>query len=143
MVLTTSPLRDDLAVTLDGTQTLWRELDGARVLLTGGTGFMGCWLLEAICHAATRWQVDVRVDVLSRHPEKLAAVAPHLAAHPCVTSVAGDITTGRLPQHAYSHVIHAAIQTNVALTEPSAREVFESSVSGTPHVLDLCAARGV
>ena len=136
-------LRDDLATALHGSEELWRSLDGAQMLLTGGTGFVGCWLLEAFCHAVDQWGIDARIDVASRNPAKLAEVAPHLASHRAVRTVRADVTTGMLPELPYTHVIHAAIQTNVALTEPSALEIFDSSVVGTRHVLDLCARQGV
>ncbi|MGF6569904.1 nucleoside-diphosphate-sugar epimerase [Paraburkholderia sp. GAS333] len=144
----TSPLADDLAAVLGGSETLWRELDGARVLITGGTGFVGCWLLEAALWARAQYGIEVRIDVLARRPERLAEIAPHLARDPSVRLVRGDIRNGDLPADAgdgahYTHVIHAATETNVALDNPPPLAAFDASVTGTRHVLDLCGRNAV
>lgn len=154
----TSPLADDLAAVLHGSESLWRELDGAHVLITGGTGFVGCWLLEAALWAQAHYRVDLRIDVLARRPERLATIAPHLAAARAVRLVRGDIRNGGLPSpdagqavagsHAfsdtrYTHVIHAATETNVALDNPPPLAAFDASVTGTRHVLDLCQRHAV
>lgn len=147
-----SPLADDLVAVLGDSEPLWRELDGARVLITGGTGFVGCWLLEAALWARARYRVDFRIDVLARRPERLATIAPHLAADPAIRLVRGDIRNGDLQlgsEHAingsrdfcggpYTHVIHAATETNVALDNPAPLAAFDASVAGTRHILDLC-----
>jgi dTDP-glucose 4,6-dehydratase len=154
-----SPLADDLAAVLDGSESLWRELDGAHVLITGGTGFVGCWLLEAALWARARYGVDFRIDILARRPQRLAEVAPHLAAARLVRLVRGDIRSGDLPrdarhagaavdaadarQLAYTHVIHAATETNVALDNPPPLAAFDASVAGTRHVLNLCERNAV
>lgn len=152
-----SPLADDLSAVLDGSEPLWRELNEAHVLITGGTGFVGCWLLEAALWARARYNVALRIDILARRPERLAAIAPHLVADPAVRLVRGDVRTGDLSlvesggaadvdvddsrqvaQVAYTHVIHAATETNVALDNPPPLAAFDASVIGTRHVLDLC-----
>jgi nucleoside-diphosphate-sugar epimerase len=156
-----SPLADDLAFVLRDSEPLWHELDGAHVLITGGTGFVGCWLLEAALWAREQFHLDLRIDVLARHPERLAAVAPHLAAAPGLRLVRGDIRHGDLPASAasaiaaggkavgidhrahYTHVIHAATETNVALDNPPPLAAFDASVMGTRHVLDLCQREAV
>jgi nucleoside-diphosphate-sugar epimerase len=166
-----SPLADDLAFVLKDSASLWRELDGARILITGGTGFVGCWLLEAALWAREQFRVDLRIDVLARHPERLAGIAPHLAAAPGIRLVRGDIRNGDLPDGAasviaasgetglhdgcpgdqlrdhrfdhYTHVIHAATETNVALDNPPPLAAFDASVTGTRHVLDLCEREAV
>jgi FlaA1/EpsC-like NDP-sugar epimerase len=47
-------LADDLDRVLAQTAGLWDDLRGARILLTGGTGFFGCWLLETLLRANER-----------------------------------------------------------------------------------------
>ena len=44
----TNRLAHDLDNILGRTEPLWQELRGQRILITGATGFVGCWLLEDV-----------------------------------------------------------------------------------------------
>ncbi len=46
---TTNRLAHDLDNILGRTESLWSELRGERFLITGATGFFGCWLLRKFC----------------------------------------------------------------------------------------------
>jgi len=50
--VTRTPL-EDLDDVVRQTADVWSLLDGATVLLTGATGFVGTWVLEALSHART------------------------------------------------------------------------------------------
>jgi len=65
--------RADLDAVLERSAPLWRELDGERLFVTGGTGFMGAWLLESLVHARDRLGLDLRAVVLSRAPDRFRA----------------------------------------------------------------------
>src|SRR4051812_38890648 len=69
----------------------WQAFAGQRVFVAGGTGFVGCWLLELLLHANERFDLRMRLSVLSREPARFIEKAPHLAADPAVTLLAGDI----------------------------------------------------
>ena len=61
-----NPLASDLDEVLDRTRGLWAELSGARILLTGGTGFFGCWLLESFAWVHERLNLGATTTVVTR-----------------------------------------------------------------------------
>ena len=75
-------LEQDLDDVLQQAAPVWSELRGARLFITGGTGFIGCWLLESLRHADQRLDLGVRATVLTRDPQAFRQKAPHLADHP-------------------------------------------------------------
>jgi hypothetical protein len=124
----------DVAALLDRTAPLWRGLADARLFVTGGTGFFGVWLLEALVAANRRFELDCRVTVLSRDPGRFAAQAPALAADPAIALVAGDVLDFPFPAGPLTHVIHAATQASAA------RWFCPSARTASPKAL-WCAAR--
>ncbi|WCM29051.1 NAD-dependent epimerase/dehydratase family protein [Sphingomonas sp. QA11] len=127
---------------LDAVQTalapLWPRLEGARIFMTGGTGFIGRWMLEAL----NRADIDIDVTILSRDPGAFATRVPHLARR--FRFVAGDVISFVPPECRFTHVIHAATDASAALNANDPRLMFDTIVTGTRRALDLaveCGAR--
>ena len=74
-----NPLAEDLDHVLAYTGDIWPELRGARLFLTGGTGFFGCWLLESFAWACDRLGLNATATVLTRSPQAFHRKSPHLA----------------------------------------------------------------
>lgn len=136
-------LQHDLDAVLAQTAGVWPTLAGARLFITGGTGFIGRWLLESCCHADRRLRLGLRITVLTRDPQGFAARAPHLAGHPGLRMLAGDVTSFEDEAGDYTHAIHAATDASAWLNEHDPRQMFATVVDGTRRVLDFCVARGV
>lgn len=113
----------------------WPQLRGARIFMTGGTGFIGRWMLEALAQS----DCDAELVLLSRDPDAFAARAPHLARR--FQLVAGDITNFAAPAGRYTHIIHAATDASAALNADDPRRMFDTIVTGTRRVLDLAVER--
>jgi nucleoside-diphosphate-sugar epimerase len=137
---TTNRLTPDLDGILARTEPLWQELRGQRILITGATGFFGCWLLESFAWANLRLGLHAHAVGLSRHPGRLAEKAPHLAQDPAITLHAADVRHGDFPHGAFSHVIHAATDASAKLNAEAPLVMFDTVVEGTRRTLQFAIA---
>ncbi|WP_336486656.1 NAD-dependent epimerase/dehydratase family protein [Methylobacterium nigriterrae] len=134
-------LRHDLDAALERVESALLELNGASLLLTGGTGFFGGWLLALLSHARARLALKFKVTVLSRRPGDYLARAPMHVDLSLVDVVGGDVRDVELPGRRFSHVIHAATDTR-ADAEREPMELIGAIIDGTRHVLDVARACG-
>src|ERR1700678_2099797 len=81
------------------------ELAGARIFITGGTGFIGCWLLESFAWANERLDLGAQALVLTRNFEAFQKKAPHLANRADIGFHIGDVRDFKFPSGQFSHVI--------------------------------------
>ncbi len=133
---------DDLAHILTRTRDLWPELRGARIFLTGGTGFFGHWILESLLHANQACDLGASVTVLTRNADRFRANSPHLAHSPAVILLEGDIRSFTFPSEPHTHVIHAATDSGGQPFGRPAYELAESILEGTRHTLRFALATG-
>jgi nucleoside-diphosphate-sugar epimerase len=137
-----NPLARDLEHVLDHTGEVWADLAGARIFLTGGTGFFGCWLLESFTWAVDRLGLDAAITVLTRAPRAFREKAPHLAGHRAVKLACGDIRSFEFPRGGFTHVIHGATAASAALNQGEPLEMLDTIVEGTRRALDFAEACG-
>lgn len=115
---------------------LWERLRGARIFVTGGSGFVGRWLLESLLLADARRELGCLALVLTRNPERLLNEAPHLSGLPQLSFRRGDIRDFEFPPGTFTHMIHGAA--DAAL--PDEAETLETITGGTARLLE-CARR--
>jgi nucleoside-diphosphate-sugar epimerase len=133
----TNRLSTDLDSILARTEPLWRDLRGERILITGATGFFGCWLLESFAWANRRLNLGAHAVALSRHPNTLAVKAPHLAADAAITLHTADICRDNFPSGRFTHVIHAAAEASARLNAEAPLVMFDTIVEGTRRALEF------
>jgi len=134
-------LPEDLAL-LVGSRQQWDPLRGARVLLTGGTGFVGRWLVSAFVHANREHRLDARLELLTRDPGTFTQACPELADDDAVALVQGDVRTVDLAGVQCTHVIHGATPSDARMNEERSEEMLEIIETGTRRMLDLGSRRG-
>lgn len=130
----------DLEHVLRHTEGVWDGFRGGRLFVTGGTGFVGKWLLHSFLHANDRLGLGAQAVVLSRNPAAFAASQPGLATHPAIRMWRGDVRDFDWPQGEFSHAIHAAIDVAATATP---LDTFDVAVEGTRRVLDFCRERPI
>lgn len=103
-------LEQDRSHILAQTEGLWDDLRGERIFITGGTGFVGSWLLDAFCAANRAHALNARAVVLTRDPERFRRREPELGNDPAVELLQGDGTSFVFPAGEFAFVIHAAVE---------------------------------
>ena len=132
----------DLDHILEHTSQIWEEVRGQNVFITGGTGYFGCWLLESFTSANDRLNLDAKVTVLSRNPAAFVTKAPHLANHPSVHLIRGDVRDFRFPKGEFRFVIHAATEASAKLNRENPLLMFETIIEGTRRTLEFARTHG-
>lgn len=152
-------LAADAAAAAGRVGAAWDALRGARVFVTGGTGFFGTWLLATALEANAARDLGLELVVLTRDPHAFRAKAPWIAADGAVTLVRGDVRTldtdtlavgtlaaldgqGGRSAGGVTHVMHAATAASAALNAARPSEMFDTIVEGTRRTLDLARAMG-
>jgi dTDP-glucose 4,6-dehydratase len=130
---------EDLEHVLENTRGLWEDMRGARLFITGGTGFLGRWMLESFLRANDELQLNAQVTVLTRDPDRSAEAAPHVARHAAVTLHPGDINSFDFPASDATHVLHMATESGPGMSQ---RASFGTAVAGTERVLAFAGLSG-
>jgi len=134
-----NPLASDLDHVLDHTRGLWDELRGARIFITGGTGFFGSWLLESFLWANHKLDLKANAVILTRQPAAVKQTLPHLMLDPAISLHEGDVRNFEFPKGEYSHIIHAASESSAHLIPDNLLTMYDTIVNGTYHTLDFAA----
>jgi nucleoside-diphosphate-sugar epimerase len=135
-------LEADLDEILERSSNDLASLSGAHLFVTGGTGFVGSWLLETLAWANARRSAGIRATVLTRDPQSFAARSPHLANAAGTTLVRGDVRAIPSDLGPFDGVVHAATPASADLNRDEPLLMLDTIVEGGRNVLDVAARSG-
>jgi len=136
---------EDISLVLGATAPLWTELRGAHILVTGGTGFFGRWLLESLLAANVHFNAGLQATVISRDPTTFLKKMPHLAAARSLHWVQASVATLQpetFAQQRFDGVIHLATEADSAATIAAPEQAVNVITGGTRRALDVAVATG-
>lgn len=112
----------------------WTKLKDKSVFITGGTGFIGKWLIGSLLIANRMHALNCRVTVLTRNALAFRESFEHIADDPTVSIIENDVRACSKIDGEYNYIIHAA--TDVARINPPI-DTFDVCLFGTKSALDL------
>ena len=119
-------------------EKVYKGLEGRRILLTGGTGFFGKWLLHSFLGVSKVYGADVGLTVLSRDPNRFLKTNPELCGQAGLDFITGDVRSFAVPAgRDFDFVVHAATAASAKLEQENPDEMYSVITDGTRHILDF------
>jgi nucleoside-diphosphate-sugar epimerase len=112
----------------------WGYFSNKRLFVTGGSGFIGKWLLSALLIANQRLALKCRIEVLTRSPKHFRECTPQIACADGVILHQGDVRNFDFPKGSFDIIVHGATDV-VAQHKPL--ETFSTCLDGTRRVLEF------
>lgn len=132
------PLPDeDLQAIHRLTGDCWKEAAPTSLLITGGTGFFGVWLLESLALINRGLTTPISASILSREPAAFLKRFPHLSGVPGFSFIRGDVRDFASDKKHYDFIIHGATQASATMNREQPLEMYSTICDGTRHVLEL------
>ena len=137
----TAPLVQTALRRIPETLGLHEALAGKHILITGGTGFFGKWVL-ALLYRLNMDGAGIRASVVSRNPPAFLAAHPKYRECGWASWLQCDVRELHLQQdRPIDLVLHAATETN-AKAHRQPLEIFDTILDGTRAVLAYAARHG-
>jgi UDP-glucuronate decarboxylase len=133
---------EDLAHILAHAREAFATLANANLFITGGTGFFGHSLLESLLYANHALHLNLRATVLTRSAQRFQHHSPHIATHPTLTLLEGDIRTFQFPKENHTHILHAATDSGGQQAHRTQTELADDILAGTQRVLNFSQQTG-
>jgi len=119
------------------------ELRHSRILLTGGTGFIGRWLISGFSAMRRAYGIHAELCVLSRDPAAFLRSCPEHAGQDGLTFLTGDIRSfASASDMAFDLVIHGATAASATMSREQPGEMYSVIVDGTRRVCDVAKGSG-
>lgn len=134
-------VRQDLDYICAGLAEAFTQMSGKDLLITGGAGFLGYYLVQAVLHWNTRVEParGIRVTVFDNFLRGTPEWLENLSDDPTLTLVRHDIRDP-LPagMNDFAYIIHAASIASPIYYRKFPIETMDANVNGLRHLLEYC-----
>jgi len=133
-------LGHDVSTLVDRSGADIESLRGKRVLVTGGTGFFGVWLLSALSLIKKSLGGELEIVVITRSSAVFLSKAGLRALEGDVEIIQGDVREIKFAGEGITHLVHMAT-TNASETFAGVDQLDKLKVlyEGTKNILEQCS----
>lgn len=137
-------VREDLDYICHGVESELTRMAGKRVLITGGAGFLGYYLVQALLHRNQAQTADraIRVTVYDNFSRGMPQWLKERAVDRNLVMIKHDITNpppADMPDHDF--IIHAASIASPIFYRKHPIQTMDANVNGLRYLLEHCRER--
>jgi len=130
-------IKADVAHAIARSGADFSSLRGKRVLVTGGTGFFGVWMLTALSQIIENLKGDLEIAVVTRDPKIFLAHNPQFKLTRNLRFFEGDIRSIDLAGERFSHLLHmATTSANETFSKERQINKIDLLYAGTRNLLE-------
>ena len=122
------------------TQADWAKLKDSTVLVTGATGRLGIYIVNALVEASARWDLNIQVLALARSREKIAECYGALMDR--ITVLEQDVIQPICWEGKVDYIFHTAGLASPSDFTTRPTNTLWGHVMGTRNVLELAREKG-
>ncbi|NCD70749.1 NAD-dependent epimerase/dehydratase family protein [Mucilaginibacter agri] len=131
-------LHNDCLQSLCDYQESLEVLRNQVILVTGGTGFMGKWIAEAVSLLNEEYNFNIKLYLLARNIDNYKDEVPHLADKPFLHLIEQDVrNVNNLPED-IKWIIHAASSPDSREHISNPLKTIDTIYKGTQALLESC-----
>jgi dTDP-glucose 4,6-dehydratase len=134
-------LRQEAICPLRWLPELFGRLERKHLLLTGGTGFFGKWLLTLLSILREEG-ADIQVTVVSRDPARFLDANPFYRGADWLHWVMADVRHVSLASQHFDLLLHGATDTSAA-AHHDRLNIYDSILRGTRNMLENAVLAGI
>ena len=132
--------KSDLQEIVTFSQLTLEKLMSSRILICGGTGFIGTWLTSALLEANSELKLQLNIVLITRDIENAKKVLKVKSMDP-IEFVHGDLGAAENPfinlKGSFSHIVHAATSTVLITSRHNGDGDYKSTVLGASRLVDF------
>jgi dTDP-glucose 4,6-dehydratase len=104
-----------------------KKLDGSRILILGGTGFIGKWLVTSLLRAQFEYKLKYEISIVTRSAHKSA----QLFTYPDVTFIEHDLSKKLLELSSTDYFVHGATPSVPSTGSLNVSQVINATLNGS------------
>ena len=107
----------------------------AKFLISGGTGFIGKWLVSTLLELNNQFNRNIQIFVLTRNPFHAKSFLNHPLVQFIYCDLAEEIQINNIE---FTHLIHGGVPTFHQIAGLSNQKLFSTIQQGTSQLIELC-----
>lgn len=135
-------ITSDLKFIYKSCEVDFKNFHNKTIFITGGTGFFGKCLLEALIYAQQCGNLNLSLIVLTRNSKKFLSDFEYFNSS-FIKFLNGDITNFDFPKEKIDYIFHMATEASVSLNLNSPFQMFNVITEGSKRILELGKIKNV